>query len=152
MICIRTQSRDETVALGKSFAASLSPGDVVGLVGGLGSGKTQFVIGVCEGLGVEHHVASPTFTLINEYPAPFGAVVHIDLYRIATRSELAELGMDEYFAPRNICLIEWAERVLDLLPAAHRIVRIGYGQSEGERVFSFEEAGVTTGHLAGAGS
>ena len=84
--------------------AGSPPGDVVGLIGELGSGKTQFVSGVCEGLGVTVRVTSPTFTLINEYPAPAGNVVHIDLYRIDTGAELAELGIEEYFNDRNICL------------------------------------------------
>jgi len=128
-----TSSREQTAALGMSFAGMLSPGDVVAVTGMLGSGKTQFIGGVCQGLGVHAHVGSPTFTLINEYPAPFGAVVHIDLYRIDTRRELAELGIEEYFSPRHICLIEWAELVLDFLPKRHYAVRMEYGVSDQER-------------------
>ncbi len=137
MTTVRTASREETTALGRSFAARLVPGDVVGLVGELGSGKTRLVIGLCGGLGVEARVASPTFTLINEYPAPFGTVVHADLYRIGSRVELAELGIEEYFNRRCICLIEWAERMHDLLPPGAHIVTIAHGNAPDERVLTF---------------
>lgn len=136
-----THSAAETSALGRSFAASLRPGDVVALFGNLGSGKTGFVAGVCQGLGARGHVSSPTFTLINEYAAPFGVVAHIDLYRIGSRAELAELGMEEYFGPGCIALIEWAEEAMDLLPRAHHVVRIRYGEGETDREISIGKAG-----------
>ena len=139
MMTIRTGSREETVGRGRSFAASLRPGDVVALFGPLGSGKTQFVTGVCQGLGVTDHASSPTFTLINEYPAPFGTVVHIDLYRISSREELAELGIEEYFGDRNICLIEWADAVRDLLPGRHFEVRFAHGATDAERTIDMLE-------------
>jgi tRNA threonylcarbamoyladenosine biosynthesis protein TsaE len=141
MRTVHTHSCEETLALGASFAASLAPGAVVGLTGDLGSGKTQFVIGVCRGLGLDARVSSPTFTLINEYPAPFGTVVHADLYRISTRGELAELGIEEYFNDRCICLIEWAERMSGDLPDHVHLVTILPGTGTGERVFTFEGGG-----------
>ncbi len=134
-------SADETAELGRSYAADLQPGDVVALIGELGSGKTRFVAGICRGLGVPGQVASPTFTLINEYPAPFGAVAHIDLYRIDSPSELVELGLEEYFSGRYVCLIEWAEKVEEMLPPGFRVVRIEHGEHEDERLFSFQESG-----------
>jgi len=141
----RTHSREETVALGRSLAASLRPGDVIALFGTLGSGKTQFVTGVCEGLGTRGHVSSPTFTIVNEYPAPFGTVVHIDLYRIRSRAEIAELALEEYFDEHCICLIEWPESIRDLLPHRHVAVTIAAGDEEQERDIciqrSQEEAG-----------
>ena len=100
-----TQSREETVILGKLFGATLKPGDVVAITGTLGSGKTSFITGACAALGVRGRPSSPTFTLIHEYPAPFGIVAHIDLYRIGARTELDELGVDEYFNPQTIWLI-----------------------------------------------
>jgi tRNA threonylcarbamoyladenosine biosynthesis protein TsaE len=135
-----THSPAETVALGRSFAASLRPGDVVALFGNLGSGKTSFVAGVCQGLGAGGHVSSPTFTLINEYPAPFGIVAHVDLYRIHSLAELAEVGVEEYFGGTCIALIEWAESAMDLLPRAHHVVRIRYGEGEADREISIEGA------------
>ena len=89
---VTTTRRRRPLALGQIVRAELHPGDVVALLGDLGSGKTRFVMGVCDALGARGHVASPTFTLINEYPAPFGAVVHVDMYRIGSRGELRNWG------------------------------------------------------------
>lgn len=135
-----TRSAAETRELGRRLARDTRPGDIIALIGTLGSGKTCLTAGICDGLGVRAAVASPTFTLINEYPAPFGTVVHVDLYRIGRREELAELGLEEYFTPRHICLIEWAEKVLDLLPADARVIRISHGREQDERVFRMESA------------
>ncbi len=120
-------SRDETEELGELFGRSLSPGDVVAFSGALGSGKTTFITGACSGLGVTTHPSSPTFTFIHEYGAPFGLVAHIDLYRIEQESELDALGIEEYFNPRTICFIEWAEIILDRLvpPFYHVTMRPG---------------------------
>ncbi len=138
---VTTTSPGETTQLGSSFASKLHPGDVVAILGDLGSGKTRFVMGVCDALGARGHVASPTFTLINEYPAPFGAVVHIDMYRIGSRGELRELGIEEYFDDRHVCLIEWAESVLDLLPPEYYRVEIAHGANEQERRVTISRSG-----------
>ena len=139
MTTSRTRSPQETLDLGKSFAATLTPGDVVTLKGNLGSGKTQFVAGVCNGLNVRGHISSPTFTLINEYDAPFGKVVHIDLYRIDKRSEVAELGIEEYFTETCICLIEWPEMIAEMLPPKRFEVTITYGEGDNDRMFRIDE-------------
>lgn len=136
MSTLRTTSPGETLELGRRLGRELRGGDVVALLGTLGSGKTCLVTGICDGLGVQAPVASPTFTLVNEYAAPWGAVIHVDLYRIGSRAELAELGLEEYFTLRTVCLIEWAELVLDLLPPEARIIRIAHGQAPEERVFT----------------
>ncbi len=138
---VTTTSPGETIELGRSFASRLRPGDVVALLGELGTGKTRFVMGVCEALGTGGHVSSPTFTLINEYPAPFGAVVHIDMYRIGSRRELRELGIEEYFDDRHVCLIEWAESVLELLPPEHFEVEFAHGASQQERTVRISRSG-----------
>lgn len=139
MTTYRTRSPQETVEQGRRFAARLKPGDCVALRGPLGSGKTQFVIGICEGLQARGHATSPTFTFINEYDAPFGTVAHIDLYRIEKRSELNELGIEEYFNERCICLIEWPELIADLLPARHYEVELAHGEAENERTLVIHE-------------
>jgi tRNA threonylcarbamoyladenosine biosynthesis protein TsaE len=143
----RSASPEETVALGRQFAQQLRPGDVVALSGNLGSGKTHFISGVCEGLNVRMHATSPTFTLINEYDAPFGKVVHIDLYRINTPAELRELGIEEYFNERCICLIEWPEVMAAVLPPRRYDVRIEYGESDNERVIAIEASGTPVGEV-----
>lgn len=144
---MRSASPEETVALGRQFALQLRPGDVVALSGNLGSGKTHFISGICEGLGVHMHATSPTFTLINEYDAPFGKVVHIDLYRINKPAELRELGIEEYFNERCICFIEWPEVMAALLPARRYDVRIEYGGSDNERVIAIEVLGTPVGEV-----
>jgi tRNA threonylcarbamoyladenosine biosynthesis protein TsaE len=138
---ITTHSAGETAASGRAFAAELMPGDVVALSGPLGSGKTQFVRGVCEGLGASGHLSSPSFTLIHEYPAPFGMVAHIDLYRIRSRAELAELGIEEYFNDRCIACIEWPEAVMEVLPPGVVRVIIEHGGDENERIITIERGG-----------
>jgi len=114
---VTTTSADETMALGRQLANSLAPGDVVALFGELGSGKTTFARGVCSGLGVTDDVTSPTFTLINEYGGGRLPVYHFDFYRIDAAGAW-ELGCEEYFSANGVCLLEWPERVLDLLPRA----------------------------------
>ncbi len=134
-----SKSPGETFELGKSFAGQLKPGDVVGLSGELGTGKTQFIRGVCAGLGAGGHVASPTFTFINEYPVPWGTVAHIDMFRIDSPAEIAEIGVSEYFNERCICLIEWSERIMDLLPTPRLEVRIAYGDGAFDREITISE-------------
>lgn len=129
----------QTVAFGKSLAAKLKGGDIVALTGDLGSGKTHFVAGVCDGLGVKVHATSPTFTLVNEYAGDIYTVVHIDLYRIANEAELFGLGVDDYFVENNVCLIEWAERMSDHIPLPYLQVWFSHGESETERVIRVGE-------------
>ncbi|MBC7186190.1 MAG: tRNA (adenosine(37)-N6)-threonylcarbamoyltransferase complex ATPase subunit type 1 TsaE [Calditrichaeota bacterium] len=110
-----SNSEEETMSLGELLGASLGPGSVVALFGELGAGKTRFIQGVCRALGVVRFVASPSFVLINEYQGRV-PVYHFDFYRIRREEELAELGLEEYFYGEGVCLIEWAERALRLLP------------------------------------
>jgi tRNA threonylcarbamoyladenosine biosynthesis protein TsaE len=136
---ILTRSAAETEAAGEAFAARLTPGSVVAIAGTLGSGKTRFVTGICRGLGTRGNVSSPTFTIINEYPAPTGSVIHADLYRIHSALELAETGLQEYFTREYITLIEWPEVASDLLPPERISVRCEHGSSEAERIITVEE-------------
>jgi tRNA threonylcarbamoyladenosine biosynthesis protein TsaE len=134
-----------TENLGRKLASILRPGDVVAMYGELGAGKTCLIRGVARGLGLEEGiVASPSFSLINEYPAEF-PVYHIDCYRLHLREAVDELGLEEYFEGRGLCLIEWAERLewlpddrldifLEILDENRRRIRLeGYG-SLGERL------------------
>jgi tRNA threonylcarbamoyladenosine biosynthesis protein TsaE len=127
---LRSDSEDTTIALGKEFAARLQIGDVVALYGDLGAGKTEFVKGICSYFDVEQLVTSPTFTIINQYVGTFpdGEAVklyHVDLYRIDSQEELAEVGFDDcVFSHDAIKLVEWSEKAEHLLPAAHYTVHI----------------------------
>lgn len=113
----RTENEGETRQLGNTLAGLLQKGDVVALYGDLGSGKTVFVKGICEGLGVDEQVTSPSFTLIQEYRGRV-PVAHFDFYRLESVSAIEDLGVDDYF-DTGISLIEWAERGKEILPAEH---------------------------------
>jgi len=107
---ITTDSEDETAAVGRELAATLSAGDVLLLFGDLGAGKTAFVRGLAEGLGVSRdEVSSPTFTLIQEYRGGRLPLFHVDLYRIEDPREFDELGLAE-IAEDGVLAIEWADR------------------------------------------
>lgn len=126
---ICTYSPEATAEAGRALAGRLRPGDVVGLYGDLGAGKTCFVTGLAAGLGCLHAVSSPTFTLVNEYPGPV-PLYHFDLYRLDSPAELEDIGCDEYFYDQGVSVIEWAEKAGGLLPVDHWAVRL---QITGER-------------------
>jgi tRNA threonylcarbamoyladenosine biosynthesis protein TsaE len=109
---IITHSSDETIAFGRTLAAALAPPKLVILRGPLGAGKTTLVKGIAEAFeaAAEEEVTSPTFTLVHEYRGPRVRMFHIDLYRIDTERELATLGMEDWFEPDNVLLIEWGEK------------------------------------------
>jgi tRNA threonylcarbamoyladenosine biosynthesis protein TsaE len=114
---IESNSLERTSELGTKLAACLFPGAVVGLVGPLGAGKTHLVRAIVAGLGGDvQRVSSPTFALIHEYAARM-PVFHFDAYRLPKPGAFADLGAEEYFAGEGVCLIEWADRVEDILPA-----------------------------------
>ena len=113
-----SHSPDETITLGKTFAGELHAGDVVCLKGDLGAGKTHFVKGMAEALGIDQdEVQSPTFTLINEYYGDLG-LYHFDCYRMESPEEALEIGAEEYFYGDGVCVIEWPERITPLIPPA----------------------------------
>ena len=106
-----TRNEVETAAVGRALAATLSAGDVVLLYGDLGAGKTAFVKGLAEGLGVARdEVSSPTFTLMQEYRGGRITLFHVDLYRLDDAREVDDLGLDE-IADDGVLAIEWAEKL-----------------------------------------
>ena len=112
MIKSITQSSDETLQLGRKLGAKLISGDLVLLYGDLGAGKTCLTQGICLGAGLENntYIRSPTFTLINEYPAKV-PIFHIDLYRLETEGEVSNLGLEEIIYSPSITIIEWPEKL-----------------------------------------
>jgi tRNA threonylcarbamoyladenosine biosynthesis protein TsaE len=113
-----TQSEDETRAVARRLAGELAAGATVLLSGDLGTGKTVFVRGLAEGLGIDpEEVTSPTFTLVHEYRGGRLPLVHVDLYRL-DRAELDEIGLDPDLANQGVVAIEWAERLVRSIPAA----------------------------------
>jgi tRNA threonylcarbamoyladenosine biosynthesis protein TsaE len=116
-----SNSEAETRAIAARLAADLAPGDVLLLSGDLGAGKTAFVRGLAEGLGIDAgEVTSPTFTLVHEYHGGRLPLIHVDLYRL-DRADLDEIGLDDDLAGRGIMAIEWAERLVRLVPGAIQV-------------------------------
>ncbi len=110
-----SRSPEETQALGERLGASLGAGAVVACIGDLGAGKTCFLQGLARGLGVESPVTSPTFVLVNEYRGRL-RVHHLDAYRTETLTELLDLGVEELLHGDDVTMIEWADKLLPLLP------------------------------------
>jgi tRNA threonylcarbamoyl adenosine modification protein YjeE len=122
--------RAATVHAGERLAALVRGGDATALVGDLGAGKTTLVTGLVAGLG-GGAAASPTFSLVNEYPGGRLVVWHVDLYRLERAAELVELGLDDVIGdPRGICVIEWADRFA-VLPADHLQLELGHAAGGG---------------------
>ncbi|MBA2622722.1 MAG: tRNA (adenosine(37)-N6)-threonylcarbamoyltransferase complex ATPase subunit type 1 TsaE [Chthoniobacterales bacterium] len=111
-----SNSAEETVAAGAKAAANASAGDVYGLVGDLGAGKTQFAKGFVRGLGSPAEVTSPTFTLVHEYEGGRCPVYHFDFYRLDSAEAVTRIGFDDFISGDAICIIEWADRFRELLP------------------------------------
>lgn len=128
-----SHSEAQTRRLGARLAPLLNPGDVVTLDGDLGSGKTRWVQGVCQGLGITEPVVSPTFTLVNEYQGRW-PVYHIDLYRITDASEVLTFGLEDYLYGAGISLIEWGNRAADFLPANYLAIELYHLEETKRRV------------------
>ena len=135
-----SESYEETLAIARSFAETLKAGDTVCLYGGLGAGKTAFVQGLAEGLGIGEPVTSPTFTIVNEYYGRL-PLYHFDVYRIADPDEMYEIGYDEYVYGDGVSVIEWSELIDEILPEKRYNVTISkdYGKHENYREIDIEE-------------
>ncbi|TSC76593.1 MAG: ATPase, YjeE family [Parcubacteria group bacterium Gr01-1014_31] len=132
---IATASARETHTLGKLLAKRLHGGEVFAINGELGAGKTVLVRGLAEGLGVRHHISSPTFLLMRVYRIKdrgkkIRRFVHVDAYRVQHPSELTDIGLNEFFGkPDTVVAIEWAERVKPLLPARRYDLTLRLGKT-----------------------
>jgi len=124
MLSIITRSPEETRKVGQTMGRNLFPSSIVALMGELGSGKTVLVQGIARGLGITSLVKSPSFLIVREYEG-FLPLYHLDLYRIRTEEEIISLGYEEYlYQKKGVVVIEWAERMKNLLKLSHLQVRL----------------------------
>lgn len=146
---IVSQGVQETVSVGRKLGTLLRSGDFLALTGDLGAGKTQFAKGVAEGLGVDPSipVTSPTYTLLNIYAGRV-SFYHFDLYRLHGSEDVADLGFEEYFHGDGVCLVEWAERLQDMLPENHLLITMSH-DGDDCRTLSFVPSGARGEELAG---
>lgn len=122
-----SHSEAQTRRLGRKLGALVQAGQVVAMMGDLGTGKTRWAQGFGEGLEVpaDEVISSPTFTFINQYQGRL-VYYHIDLYRLTTVEEAETLGLEDYFYGDGVCLIEWADRIQTILPPEHLEVELHY--------------------------
>ena len=111
-----TDSYEETEKVAAEFARGLKGGEVIAMYGDLGAGKTAFVRGMARALGIQDHITSPTFTILNVYEGGRLPLYHFDVYRIADPDEMYEIGYEDYIGSDGVAVIEWAELIDDILP------------------------------------
>ncbi len=126
-----TFSAEETFALGEKLGRAAQPGDVYTLVGDLGAGKTVFTQGFARGLGITEPVNSPTFTILQVYDTGRLPLYHFDVYRIEDPDEMEEIGWEDCVFGDGVSIVEWADRIRDILPEACRDIRIGKDPDKG---------------------
>lgn len=128
-LAFRTRSSEETLALASALGGLLEGGEVIALQGELGSGKTTFTKGLCHGLGLAdtRGVSSPTYVLEHVYPARF-PVRHYDAYRLGSSEEFVALGFEEHLGTGAILVVEWADKVAEVLPPERLWVHMGWGE------------------------
>lgn len=128
-----SNSPEETARAGAEWARRARAGDVFALAGEVGTGKTQFVKGFVAEIGSRADVTSPTFTLVHEYGGGRLPVYHFDFYRLSAPEAVVRIGFDEYADGAGVCLIEWADRFPELLPAGTVTITIE-AKGENERI------------------
>jgi len=116
-----TRNSQQTIEFAQRFAKKLRGGEVIGLIGELGSGKTTFIKGLAEGLRVDETITSPTFVILKSYPGRIGdkkiEFIHIDAYRIESLDDIKSVGVEDYLGRDDIIVaVEWAEKIKKILP------------------------------------
>ncbi len=130
-----SQHSDDTICIGKIIGEHLKGGDVVALRGELGAGKTCLTQGIAKGLRIPetYYVTSPTFTLINEYPGRI-PLYHMDAYRLSGSRDLEDMGYEEYFYGDGVVVIEWAEKVDDIIPAEALLIHLEHSNGDTRKI------------------
>ena len=133
---IKIQDLDTIREAAREFIRLIGERRVIAFYGKMGSGKTTFIKALCEELGVNDVITSPTFAIVNDYTANEESIYHFDFYRIKKLEEVYDMGFEEYFYSGNYCFIEWPELVEPLLPDDTLRVSISE-QPDGSRTVSF---------------
>jgi len=132
------KNEKETKQFGTNLANKLTAGDVIALVGDLGTGKTTLTKYIAEALGIKEDVTSPTFTIVKEYKSGRLPLYHFDVYRISSEEEMYNLGYEEYFYGDGVCIVEWADKIEGLIPEKCIVIYISYGANEHERIYNVD--------------
>nr|WP_298875274.1 tRNA (adenosine(37)-N6)-threonylcarbamoyltransferase complex ATPase subunit type 1 TsaE [uncultured Mogibacterium sp.] len=132
---IYINNEQDTEAFGMELASTLEPGDIVALIGDLGTGKTTLTKYIAKGLGVTENIDSPTFNIVKEHKSGRLPLFHFDVYRLSSGDELMDIGAEEYFYSNGVCIIEWADIVADIVPDNAKVILIEYGDKQGERIY-----------------
>ena len=120
---IVSNSAEETRKIGMKLGKLAASGDVIFLVGTLGAGKTCLTQGIARGLSIDEYTASPSFVLVREHRGKL-PLYHIDLYRLDRIEEVAQLGLDDYLYGNGVCVVEWADKGLSVLPEEHLLIEM----------------------------
>ena len=131
-----SHSPEETQSIAQNLGSAISPGTVVAYLGGLGAGKTAFTAGLAQGMGIEEPVSSPTFSLVNVYYGHPTDLVHFDMYRISSPSDLEATGFFDYLDTKAVLAVEWSENILDQLPANSLFVHLRPAEGENQRIIT----------------
>jgi tRNA threonylcarbamoyladenosine biosynthesis protein TsaE len=142
---LTSESPEDTRRLGTHLGELAEAGDILLLSGDLGVGKTCLTQGITWGLGSQEYALSPTFVLMREIKGRLN-LYHLDLYRLDRLEEISDLGLDDYLYGQGVCVIEWAEKGLPVLPAEHLMIKIRY-LSDNSRSFELHASGRRYGKL-----
>lgn len=137
-----TGREQETFALGEKIGKEARPGDIYALLGDLGVGKTVFTKGLAKGLGIEEHVSSPTFTILQVYDEGRLPLYHFDVYRIGDPEEMDEIGYEDCFFGEGVCLVEWANLIEELMPPQTKWITI---EKDLDKGFEFRKITIEEG-------
>ena len=140
MYKIEINSLDKIKTLGEYIGKNAKAGQIICLNGNLGAGKTTMTQSIAIGMGIDAYVTSPTFTLVNEY---YGArnLFHFDTYRLERVDEFDLLGFDEYLYSDGVCVIEWADRIMDFLPEDYLVIDISVAEDNNSRILEMKYLG-----------
>lgn len=136
MLTFKTNSPEETIALGLRIGKKLKKGDVIAMQGTLAAGKTTITKGIAQALEIQDTITSPTFCLISEYYGKM-PLYHMDVYRLEGSEDFINLGTDDMIYGDGVSIIEWSEKIMDELPERTIILNI-QPQEDGSRIITLE--------------